>query len=63
MRAHSSDSLLPKHTLENLYISLGLGALHPTRGMEKKEKKPNKNYLPFTKNDLSLPSFLLDSQF
>ena len=63
MKTNSTDALSLKPTFESLYISHGLGILHPTRGMNRKEKKLIKHGFPNMKNDQSLPSFILASQF
>ena len=57
MKTHSSD------TFESLYILLGLGVLHPTEGIYRKEKELMKNDVIYTKNNQFMPSFLLISQF
>ena len=44
---HNHNSLLQcspfNNSLESLYIFLGLGDLHPTQGMSRKEEKLTKN--------------------
>ena len=62
MKTHSSDVLLSKHTFESLYIFPRLGILYPTCRMNRKENKLTENDVPHTKNDQSIPCFLLVSQ-
>ena len=51
-----------KHTFNSPHTLLGFSILHPTRGMNIKENKITRNDVPYTKNDQSMPSFLLASQ-
>ena len=59
MKIYSSDALWSKHTFESPYIPPILGVLHPTLGMNSKEKKLTTNDDPYAKNDQSPLSFLL----